>query len=116
MWKFILKRIIFGGLLVIAGSFIVYAVIRLLPTSYVEEIARQRASNPTSTKTYQEWLEQLNAVYKLDRGIVEGFFYLAVRCCPRKFRGFLAVWSPGGTEIQGSYLVFCCFKYNNPVY
>lgn len=74
MWKFILKRIIFGGLLVIAGSFIVYAVIRLLPTSYVEEIARQRASNPTSTKTYQEWLEQLNAVYKLDRGIVEGFF------------------------------------------
>jgi peptide/nickel transport system permease protein len=53
---------------------IVYAVIRCLPTSYVETIARQRASNPLSTKTYQEWLDQLNIVYRLNVGIIPGFF------------------------------------------
>lgn len=53
---------------------VVYAVIRCLPSSYVETIARQRANNPTSNKTFQEWLDQLNSVYHLDVGIVEGFF------------------------------------------
>ena len=74
MWKFILKRLLLGVFIVVAGSLVVYAVIRCLPTSYVESIARQRASNPTSTKTYQEWLDQLNAIYRLDRGILAGFF------------------------------------------
>jgi len=53
---------------------VVYTVIRCLPTSYVETIARQRASNPLSNKSYQEWLDQLNSVYKLDVGIIPGFF------------------------------------------
>ncbi len=51
-----------------------YAVIRCLPSSYVETIARQRASNPLSTRTYQEWLDQLNQIYGLDRSIPGGFF------------------------------------------
>jgi len=45
-----------------------------LPSSYVETVARERASNPLSTKTYQEWLDQLNEVYKLDVGIIPGYF------------------------------------------
>jgi peptide/nickel transport system permease protein len=53
---------------------VVYTVIRSLPSSYVETIARERATNPLSTKTYQEWLDQLNAVYRLDVGIIPGFF------------------------------------------
>jgi peptide/nickel transport system permease protein len=44
-----------------------------LPSSYVETIARQRAANPLSTKSYQEWLDQLNEVYGLNKGIVPGF-------------------------------------------
>lgn len=56
------------------GAMVIYTVIRCLPTSYVETIARERASNPLSTKTYQEWLDQLNAVYGLDEGIIPGFF------------------------------------------
>jgi peptide/nickel transport system permease protein len=40
----------------------------------VEAIARQRASNPLSTKTYQEWLDQLSVVYKLNVGNIPGFF------------------------------------------
>jgi peptide/nickel transport system permease protein len=53
---------------------VIYTVIRSLPSSYVETIARQRASSPLSNKTYQEWLDQLNLVYRLNVGIIPGFF------------------------------------------
>lgn len=74
MRNFILRRLFLGVFITFFGAMVIYTVIRLLPTSYVETIARERASNPLSTKTYQEWLDQLNAVYNLDVGIVPGFF------------------------------------------
>jgi len=74
MRNFILRRLFLGIFITFFGAMVVYTVIRSLPTSYVEAIARQRASNPLSTKTYQEWLDQLNQVYKLDVGIIPGFF------------------------------------------
>jgi len=74
MRNFIIRRLIFGLFIILFGAMVIYTVIRLLPTSYVELIARERAANPLSTKTYQEWLSQLNAVYKLDVGIIPGFF------------------------------------------
>lgn len=74
MRNFIIRRLIFAVFITFFGAMVIYAVIRALPTSYVEMIARQRASNPLSTKTYQEWLAQLNAVYKLNVGIIPGFF------------------------------------------
>lgn len=74
MRNFIIRRIILGLFITFFGAMVIYSVIRLLPTSYVETVARQRASNPLSTKTYQEWLDQLNAVYGLDQGIIPGFF------------------------------------------
>lgn len=74
MRNFILRRLFLGLFITFFGAMIIYTTIRLLPTSYVETIARERASNPLSTKTYQEWLDQLNAVYGLDEGIVPGFF------------------------------------------
>ena len=74
MRNFILRRLFLGVFISLFGAMVIYTTIRSLPTSYVETIARQRASNPLSTKTYQEWLDQLNQVYKLDVGIVPGFF------------------------------------------
>jgi len=74
MKNFILRRVILGIFIAFFGALVIYTVIRSLPTSYVETIARQRASNPLSTKSYQEWLDQLNAVYKLNIGIIPGFF------------------------------------------
>ena len=74
MRSFILRRLFLGLFITFFGAMVVYTVIRSLPTSYVETVARQRASNPLSNKTYQEWLDQLNAVYKLDVGIIPGFF------------------------------------------
>lgn len=73
MRNFIIRRIFLGLFITLFGAMIIYTVIRSLPTSYVETIARQRASSPLSNKTYQEWLDQLNLVYKLDIGIVPGF-------------------------------------------
>jgi peptide/nickel transport system permease protein len=73
MQNFILRRITLGLFITIFGAMVVYTVIRCLPTSYVETIARQRATNPLSNKTYEEWLDQLNEVYKLDVGIVPGY-------------------------------------------
>ncbi len=74
MRNFILRRLFLGLFIIFFGAMVIYTVIRCLPTSYVETIARERASNPLSTKTYQEWLDQLNLVYKLDIGIIPGFF------------------------------------------
>ncbi len=74
MRNFILRRLTLGIFITFFGAMVVYTVIRSLPTSYVETIARQRASNPLSNKTYQEWLDDLNSVYKLDIGIIPGFF------------------------------------------
>ncbi len=74
MRNFILRRLFLGVFISLFGAMVIYATIRSLPTSYVETIARQRATNPLSTKTYQEWLDQLNMVYKLDVGIIPGFF------------------------------------------
>ena len=74
MKNFIIRRTILGLFIIFFGAMISYTVIRSLPTSYVEGIARQRASNPLSMKTYQEWLGELNANYGLDKPIIQGFF------------------------------------------
>ena len=74
MKNFIIRRVLLGVFIAFFGAMVIYTFIRLLPTSYVETIARQRASNPLSTKSYSEWLEDLNAVYRLNVGIIPGFF------------------------------------------
>ena len=73
MGKYILKRLLQCVVILFFVALVIYAIMRCLPTSYVESIARQRASLPGS-KSYTKWLEQLNAVYGLDVGIVRGFF------------------------------------------
>lgn len=72
MSKFIIRRIVLGILIIVFGSFVVYTVIRSLPSSYVENIARQRATMPNS-KSYTEWLVQLNALFRLDTDVFTGF-------------------------------------------
>jgi peptide/nickel transport system permease protein len=74
MWKYIVKRIIISIIILFFVAFIIYVIMRFIPTSYVESIARQRASLPGS-KSYTEWLAQLNSVYGLDKNVPEGFFF-----------------------------------------
>ncbi|MDY5730303.1 MAG: ABC transporter permease [Eubacteriales bacterium] len=72
MSKFIVRRLAFAIVIVILGSLIVYTVIRSLPTSYIETVARQNSTLP-GAKSYQEILAQLTKQYNLDVDILTGF-------------------------------------------
>lgn len=72
MRKYILKRIVMSVGILFCVTFIIYSLLRCLPSSYVENMARQLASAP-GAKPYKEWLAQLNASYGLDKGIVPGY-------------------------------------------
>ena len=71
--KYIVKRILISIVILFFVAFIIYALMRCLPTSYIENMARQKSMQPGS-KSFDEWMEQLTAMYNLDKGIVYGFF------------------------------------------
>lgn len=73
MRKYILKRVLISILILFFVSFIIYALMRCLPTSYIENMARQKSMQPGS-KSFEEWMEQLSSMYNMDKGIFEGFF------------------------------------------
>ena len=73
MRKFIIKRIIMSIFILFFVAFIIYALLRCLPSSYVENMAQQLSMAP-GAKSYEEWIAQLNAQYGLDKNIVMGFF------------------------------------------
>ena len=59
-----------GILLVVV--FLIYLLMRCLPASYVQTMAMQLSQAP-GAKPYDQWVQQLNAQYGLDRGILPGF-------------------------------------------
>ncbi|MBR5942216.1 MAG: ABC transporter permease [Clostridia bacterium] len=73
MRKFIIKRLLLSVVILFFVALIIYALMRCLPTSYIESIARQKSMQPGS-KTYDEWMQQLSATYGMDKGIIAGFF------------------------------------------
>ncbi|MED9904405.1 MAG: ABC transporter permease [Lachnospiraceae bacterium] len=74
MLKFILKRLGISVIIFFFATFIIYALECSLPTSYVERTARELATKPGSNKSAQEWIDELNAQYGMDKGIVQGYF------------------------------------------
>ena len=78
MKKYIIRRLLISVVLLFFVSFIIYAIMRLMPTSYVEARAMALSTRP-GAKSYQEWVEQLNARYGLDTGIIQGYFSWASR-------------------------------------
>ena len=73
MTKFMVRRRSLGIVIVFFGSMVAYAVVRSLPTSFVERMARQLSSLP-GAKSYSELITQLNRMYGLDSSVLEGFF------------------------------------------
>lgn len=73
MGKFLVRRIILAIFIVFFGALIVYAVMRCLPTSYVQAMARQLSNLPGS-KSYEELLAQLNEMFDMNGTVLEGFF------------------------------------------
>ncbi len=73
MRKYILQRILLSIVILFFVSLIIYTLMRCLPTSYIEQVAREKSMQPGS-KSFEEWMEQLTALYNMDKGILEGFF------------------------------------------
>lgn len=73
MWKFLIRRLLLGILIVVLGAFVVFTVIRCLPTSYMEKMARQFASATQGRVTYEEMLKKLNEEYGMEGNILVGF-------------------------------------------
>jgi len=80
--KYIIRRLLDSVLILILVAFIIYALMRCLPTSYLEQVAREKSMQPGS-KSFEEWMEQLAATYGMDKGIVAGFF----SWCGKAIRG-----------------------------
>ena len=82
MKKYILKRLLISVVILVFVAFVIYVLMRSLPTSYLETIAREKSMQPGS-KSFEEWMEQLSATYGMDKGIIPGFF----AWCGRALRG-----------------------------
>ncbi len=84
MRNFIIKRILTSMLILMMVAFIIYALMRSLPTTYVEKIARERAAAGTGM-TAAQWLEQLRSLYNLDVNIIQGYFQWLVQAIRGNF-------------------------------
>ncbi len=73
MHKYILKRLIYSAIIFFFVMLIIYVILRCLPTSYIENIALQKSMQPNS-KSYEEWMAQLTAMYGMDKGYLFGYF------------------------------------------
>ena len=82
MRKYILKRLLISAVILVLVAFIIYVLMRALPTSYLETVAREKSMQPGS-KSFEEWMEQLSATYGMDKGIIPGF----LSWCGRAIRG-----------------------------
>lgn len=72
MHKYIIKRLIYSLIIFFFVMLIIYIILRCLPTSYLENVARQMSQRPGS-KPYKEWLAQLEAQYGMDKGYLAGY-------------------------------------------
>ena len=74
MRKYIIKRLFLAVIIFFFVMLIIYTLMRCLPTSYIENVARAKSQQPGS-KSYEEWMKQLTAMYNMDKGIIGGYLY-----------------------------------------
>jgi peptide/nickel transport system permease protein len=71
--KYVTKRILLSIVILFFVALIIYTLMRCLPTSYIEQVAREKSMQPGS-KSFEEWMAQLTAMYNMDKGIIPGYF------------------------------------------
>lgn len=84
MKKFVVKRLCISVVILFFVSMIIYAIMRCMPSSFVEAKALELSQKPGS-KSFQEWLDQLNASYGLNSSIIEGYFSWASKAIRLEF-------------------------------
>lgn len=72
MWKFLVRRLLLGLMIVVLGAMITYLVIRCLPASYMEKMARQLAAGKQDV-SWKDLLAQLNKQYGMDGDVFTGY-------------------------------------------
>lgn len=70
--RYILKRILISVVILFFVGLIIYTLMRSLPTSYIESVARQRSAQQ-GAKPYAEMLAELRSLYSMDKSIPEGY-------------------------------------------
>ncbi len=73
MTKFIAKRLLYSVVILIVVMFIVYSLMYAMPNNYIEQQARQLATRPGASKSFQEWLDDLNQQYGMDQNLFSGY-------------------------------------------
>lgn len=74
MLKFTVKRVLYSIVILFFVMFLIYVLMYNLPMGYIETKARELASRPGATKSYAEWLADLNAQYGMNQGVIAGYF------------------------------------------
>lgn len=74
MAKFTIKRLLYSVLILFFVMFIIYILMYNMPSGYIETKARELASRPGATKSFSEWLADLNAQYGMGQGVIKGYF------------------------------------------
>jgi len=72
--KYTVKRLLYSALILFFVMFLIYVLMYNMPMGFIETKARELASRPGASKSYSEWLADLNAQYGMDKGIVQGYF------------------------------------------
>ncbi len=74
MLKYTIKRLLYSVLILFFVMLIIYALMYNMPNGYIQQRAMELASKPNAQRSYQEWLDFLNAQYGMDKGVIVGFF------------------------------------------
>ena len=74
MLKFTVKRLLYSAVILFFVMFLIYVLMYNMPMGFLETKARELASRPGAGKSYTEWLEDLNAQYGMNQGILKGYF------------------------------------------
>ncbi len=73
MLKYTIKRVLYSILILFFVMFLIYVLMYNMPSGYIETKARELASRPGATKSYAQWLADLNAQYGMNKGVVGGY-------------------------------------------
>lgn len=84
MKKFVVKRLLISIVLLFFVSMIIYGIMRCMPASFVETKAMELSQKP-GAKSYDEWLQQLNAAYGLNDSVIQGYFVWASKAIRGQF-------------------------------
>ena len=83
MFKYILKRIGISVLILLGVSFILYALLRCMPTDFVEQKILQFSA--AGNNVTDEFIQQMYKTYGLDGNIVEGYLSWLGNICRLDF-------------------------------